>query len=132
MTGETFPALMAAGSVWSNKDDPKPVIQIGKPGDRGSVEWSDMLVQTQGETPGAILIQYNLDTERGSGIWDVHTRIGGSKGTGLQVADCPVGSVNKKCMAAHTNVHITKTGQGAYFENNWFWVRPLSLHHHTS
>jgi hypothetical protein len=25
-------------------------------------------------------------------------------------------------MAAHTNVHITKSASGAYFENNWFWV----------
>lgn len=129
MTGETFPALMASGSVWSNKDEPKPVIQVGKPGDRGSIEWSDMLVQTQGATPGAILIEYNLDTERGSGLWDVHTRIGGSKGTGLQVAECPVGSVNDECMAAHTNVHITKSSKGAYFENNWFWVRSPPSHH---
>ena len=50
-----------------------PVIQIGKPGERGSIEWSDMIVATQGATPGAVVIQYNLDTTRGSGLWDVHT-----------------------------------------------------------
>jgi glucan 1,3-beta-glucosidase len=122
MVGETFSAFMASGSTWSNKDNPVAVIQIGRPGDSGSIEWSDMIVQTQGATPGAKLIEYNLNTARGSGIWDVHTRIGGSKGTGLQVAQCPAGSVNSNCMAAHTNVHITKSGNGAYFENNWFWV----------
>ncbi|KAF2828532.1 exo-beta 1,3 glucanase-like protein [Ophiobolus disseminans] len=127
MVGETFPAIMASGGTWGNKDDPKPVIQIGKAGDSGSIEWSDMLVQTQGATPGAIVIEYNLNTQRGSGLWDVHTRIGGSKGTELQVAQCPTGSVNERCMAAHTNVHVTKSGQGAYFENNWFWTADHDL-----
>jgi glucan 1,3-beta-glucosidase len=127
MVGETFSAIMASGSTWSNKDNPVPVVQIGKSGESGSIEWSDMLVQTQGATPGAIIIQYNLNSQRGSGIWDVHSRIGGSKGTQLQVADCPVGSVLDKCMAAHTNVHITKSATGAYFENNWFWVRSVSI-----
>jgi glucan 1,3-beta-glucosidase len=131
MVGETFPSIMASGSVWSNKDSPVAVMQIGRPGDSGRIEWSDMLVTTQGATPGAILIEYNLNTERGSGVWDVHTRIGGAKGTNLQVANCPIYTVKPECMAAHTNVHITKSGTGAYFENNWFWVRkfppPLPL-----
>jgi glucan 1,3-beta-glucosidase len=127
MVGETFSAIMASGNTWSNKDNPVPVVQIGRPGDSGSIEWSDMIVQTQGATPGAKVIEYNLNTARGSGIWDVHTRIGGAKGTQLQVADCPVGSVLPKCMAAHTNVHITKSAQGAYFENNWFWTADHDL-----
>jgi glucan 1,3-beta-glucosidase len=122
MVGESFSAIMASGSTWSNMNNPVPVMQIGRPGDSGNIEWSDMLVQTQGPTPGAKLIEYNLNTQRGSGIWDVHTRIGGSKGTQLQVANCPVFSVKPECMAAHTNVHITKSASGAYFENNWFWV----------
>ena len=122
MVGETFSIIMGSGSTWSNKDNPLPIIQIGKPGERGRIEWSDMIVQTQGATPGAIVIQYNLDTERGSGIWDVHTRIGGAKGTQQQVAQCPIYTTKPECMAAHTNVHVTKSAKGAYFENNWFWV----------
>ncbi|KAH5082276.1 hypothetical protein HBI82_010620 [Parastagonospora nodorum] len=132
MVGETFSAIMAAGSIFGNKDSPVPVIQIGKPGESGSIEWSDMLVQTQGATPGAKLIEYNLNTARGSGIWDVHTRIGGSKGTALQIAECPKYSVNQNCMAAHTNVHITKSSSGAYFENNWFWTADHDLDDRTS
>lgn len=123
MVGETFSAIMASGSTWADQNNPKPVIRIGKSeGESGSIEWSDMLVQTQGGTPGAIVIEYNLDSTRGSGLWDVHTRIGGSKGTLHQVEQCPVGSVYSQCYAAHTNVHITKKAKGAYFENNWFWV----------
>jgi glucan 1,3-beta-glucosidase len=85
-----------------------------------------MIVQTQGPTPGAKLIEYNLNTAVGSGVWDVHTRIGGAKGTLQQVAECPKFSKNPQCYAAHTNVHITKYARGAYFENNWFWVSILT------
>ncbi|KAF2263780.1 exo-beta 1,3 glucanase-like protein [Lojkania enalia] len=127
MVGEMFSTIMATGSTWKDKTNPVPVIQIGKPGENGSVEWSDMLITTQGPTPGAKIIEYNLDTKLGSGLWDVHTRIGGTKGSGLQVADCPIYSVKESCMAAHTNVHITKTGRGAYFENNWFWTADHDL-----
>ncbi|KAF2712482.1 glycoside hydrolase family 55 protein [Pleomassaria siparia CBS 279.74] len=122
IVGEGYPVIMASGSTWSSNTNPVPVIQVGKAGESGSFEWSDMIVATQGPTPGAVLIEYNLATSKGSGVWDVHTRIGGAKGTNLQVADCPVHTVNQKCMAAYMNVHITKTGTGAYFENNWFWT----------
>lgn len=127
MVGETFPSIMGSGSTWSNKDNPLPIIQIGKPGESGLIEWSDMIVQTQGATPGAKVIEYNLNTQRGSGLWDIHTRIGGAKGTQLQVAQCPKYSNNAQCMAAHTNVHVTKSASGAYFENNWFWTADHDL-----
>ncbi|KAH7380737.1 exo-beta 1,3 glucanase-like protein [Pyrenochaeta sp. MPI-SDFR-AT-0127] len=127
MVGETFSTIMGSGSTWANKDNPVPIIQIGKPGESGRIEWSDMIVQTQGATPGAKVIEYNLNTQRGSGLWDVHTRIGGAKGTGLQVAECPITSNKAECMAAHTNVHVTKTATGAYFENNWFWTADHDL-----
>lgn len=120
--GETYSVIMASGSKWSSNTNPAPVVQIGRPGESGSIEWSDMIVATQGPTPGAKLIEYNLASTRGSGLWDVHTRIGGAKGTNLQVAQCPVHTVKSECMAAYINVHVTKTGTGAYFENNWFWV----------
>ncbi|KAF3048908.1 exo-1,3-beta-glucanase [Didymella keratinophila] len=125
--GETFSTIMGSGSAFADQNNPRPVIRIGQSGQSGSIEWSDMLVQTQGGTPGAKLIEYNLRTARGSGIWDVHTRIGGAKGTNQQVAQCPVGSVNPGCFAAHTNVHITSSASGAYFENNWFWTADHDL-----
>jgi glucan 1,3-beta-glucosidase len=125
MVGESFSAIMGSGNFWSDQSNPRPVVQIGRPGESGSVEWSDMIVQTQGPTPGAKLIEYNLNSARGSGVWDVHTRIGGSKGTLQQVAQCPKFSKNPQCYAAHTNVHVTKSANGAYFENNWFWVSVL-------
>jgi glucan 1,3-beta-glucosidase len=129
MVGEVFAAIMGSGSVFGDQANPVPIVQIGKSGESGSIEWSDMIVQTQGATPGAIVIQYNLNSALGSGLWDVHTRIGGAKGTNLQVAQCPavLGQVNPSCFSAHTNVHVTKGANGAYFENNWFWTADHDL-----
>lgn len=122
IAGEAYPVIMASGSTWSSNTRPVPVLQIGKAGESGHIELSDFIVATSGPTPGAVLIEYNLNTDRGSGLWDVHTRVGGAKGTALQVAQCPLGSKNDACMAAYMNVHITKTGSNCYMENNWFWV----------
>ncbi|KAF1959823.1 pectin lyase-like protein [Byssothecium circinans] len=127
IVGEAYPVIMASGGPWSSNTNPVPVVQIGTAGQSGHVEMSDLFIATQGATPGAVLIEYNLATDRGSGLWDVHTRIGGAKGTNLQVAQCPLGSRNNACMAAHTNVRITKSGTGAYLENNWFWTADHDL-----
>ena len=89
------------------------------------------IVGTQGPTAGAILIEYNL---RGagtpSGIWDVHTRIGGFAGSNLQLAQCPTtptvptppAPVNANCIAAFMSMHITQSASNLYMENNWFWT----------
>ena len=128
LVGETFSVIMASGNTWADINQPAvPVVQIGKSGESGSIEFSDMIVSTQGPTPRAKLIEYNLNTNRGSGLWDVHTRIGGAKGTNLQVPNCPKLSMKPECMAAHTNVHITKSASNAYFENNWFWTADHDL-----
>ncbi|OCK96142.1 glycoside hydrolase family 55 protein [Cenococcum geophilum 1.58] len=128
IVGETYSVIMASGGPWSNKASPVPVIQVGKSGDSGSVEWSDMVVSTQGSCPGAVLIQWNLAAASGSGMWDVHTRIGGFKGSNLQVAQCPTGAaVSSSCMAAYMSIHITSTGTGAYIENCWFWTADHDL-----
>lgn len=49
-----------------------------------------MIVSTQSAQAGATLIEWNL-ASRGtpSGMWDVHTRIGGFSGSNLQVVQCP-------------------------------------------
>lgn len=131
--------IMAAGSKFSHIDRPHPVVQVGKPGDKGYLEFSDVFVSTQGATAGAVLIEYNLATYTGgtckltsqstppSGMWDVHTRIGGFAGSELQVAEClktpeKANSVNPMCIAAYISCHITKSARGLYMENNWFWV----------
>ncbi|KAK1758033.1 pectate lyase superfamily protein-domain-containing protein [Echria macrotheca] len=138
VVGEALAAvIMGAGPKYADMENPYPVVMIGKPGEEGCIEMSDVIVSTQGATAGAVLIQYNLHTpsdETGpasgdgpSGLWDVHVRIGGFAGSQLQTAECPItpnaaGYINKNCIAAHTSMHITQHAGNLYMENNWLWV----------
>ena len=78
IVGESYPVILSSGRFFANMNKPQPVVRIGIPGDKGSVEWSDMIVSTQGSQAGAILIEINIESPPGSptGLWDVHTRIG--------------------------------------------------------
>ncbi|KAK8065952.1 glucan 1-3-beta-glucosidase [Apiospora hydei] len=128
IVGEGYPVLMAAGGYWSNMANPQPVVKIGATsGQAGVVELSDFVVGTQGSQPGAILFEYNLaSTGTPSGMWDVHTRIGGFTGSQLQVAQClknPGSSaVVQQCVAAYMSMHATQQSSGLYMENTWQWV----------
>ena len=128
LVGEAYPVIMSSGSFFNNINSPQVVVQVGNAGDTGTVEWSDMIVSTQGAQAGAILIKWNLASTPSSpsGMWDVHTRIGGFKGSNLSVANCPSApgstTVNNNCIAAYMSMHIAKTASSLYMENNWLWV----------
>ncbi|KAL8825799.1 MAG: hypothetical protein Q9191_004190 [Dirinaria sp. TL-2023a] len=90
IVGESYPIIMSSGPYFANMNAPKAVVRIGDAGEKGCVEWSDMIVSTQGHQAGAILIEWNLSAaSTPSGMWDVHTRIGGFKGSHLQFEQCP-------------------------------------------
>lgn len=60
-------------------------------------------------------------------MWDSHFRVGGAKGTDLQLDNCPAGSkVNTDCIAAAMLFHMTPTSSG-YFENVWMWTADHDL-----
>ncbi len=123
IVGEAYAVIMSSGSFFNNMNSPQPVVQVGTPGSTGQVEWSDMIVSTQGTQAGAILIEWNLASPSGapSGMWDVHARVGGFAGSDLQVAQCPVtaGStaINTNCIAAYMTMHVTPSASGLYMEN---------------
>jgi glucan 1,3-beta-glucosidase len=127
IVGETYPVIMSSGSYFADINNPKPVVQIGtSSGQSGYVELSDFIVSTQGAQAGATLIEYNLATSgTPSGMWDVHTRVGGFQGSNLQVAQCvktPSNSaVNPNCIGAYMSMHITPGATNLYMENNWLW-----------
>jgi hypothetical protein len=72
MTGQVWSQLVASGPYFSNMADPKPMIQVGKPGDVGTVEMSDLLFTSIGELPGLIMVEWNIQADHpGSvGMWD--------------------------------------------------------------
>ena len=127
IVGESYSVIMSSGTYFSNINSPQAVVQVGNAGDTGVVEWSDMIVSTQGAQAGAILIKWNLASTAASpsGMWDVHARIGGFAGSNLQKAQCPTTpstAINANCMAAYMTMHISKTAAALYMENVWLWV----------
>lgn len=127
IVGESYPVLMASGSYFTNINTPQVMLRIGTAGQAGSVELSDFVAAGQGATAGAILFEYNLVSPAGtpSGMWDVHTRIGGFTGSQLQVAQCPKtpgsATVNTNCIGAYMSLHATASSSGLYMENCWLW-----------
>ncbi|KAJ2993621.1 hypothetical protein NUW58_g1786 [Xylaria curta] len=128
IVGEAYPVIMSRGAFFNTINTPQPVVRIGNPGQSGIVEWSDMMVSTQGAQAGAIMIQWNLASPSGtpSGMWDVHTRIGGTKGSNLSYADCPATPsstvINNNCRSGNIAMHITPSANNLYLENVWLWT----------
>ncbi|KAF2878306.1 exo-beta-1,3-glucanase-like protein [Massariosphaeria phaeospora] len=128
--------ILSNGSFFNDMNNPQPVVQVALGGERGSVEWSDMFVSTKGQQAGAVLIEWNLGTYEGtSGMWDVHTRIGGFAGSDLQTEQCEKtpdivitpSNLVQKCIAAYISVHVTKWATGLYMENVWLWTADHDL-----
>ncbi|KAL1962380.1 hypothetical protein VTN77DRAFT_9719 [Rasamsonia byssochlamydoides] len=133
ITGEIWPLLMASGSAFADENNPIPMLQIGQPGDVGSVEISDLILETKGPAPGAILMEWNVaEASQGSvGMWDVHFRVGGSAGTELQSNTCAkdptsTAAPNPNCIGAFMMFHVTKSAS-VYVENSWFWAADHEL-----
>lgn len=131
ITGEIWPLIMITGSFFSDQSNPQPGFLIGKPGDIGNVEISDLMFETKGPAPGAIMMQWNVqEASQGSvGMWDTHFRVGGSAGTDLQIEQCGA-TLSKEfkpeCAGSFLMMHITQTASG-YFENTWYWVADHDL-----
>lgn len=125
VVGQSWSQIMGLGVKFSDKNNPRPIIQVGIEGDVGDVEIQDLLFTAKGATAGAIVLQWNLhEASPGSAaMWDTHIRIGGAIGSELQAGNCPklTGNIQKSCVAASMLVHITSKAS-AYFENTWFWV----------
>ncbi|KAI0410472.1 pectate lyase superfamily protein-domain-containing protein [Xylaria grammica] len=130
IAGSGWSQIMATGSYFQDEKSPQVVVQVGKEGDVGVIEISDMLFTVQGPTAGAILMEWNVHegSQGSAAMWDSHFRVGGAMGSDLQLADCPIGasSVNEKCKAASMLLHLTTSSSG-YFENVWAWVADHDL-----
>lgn len=133
ITGEVWPMIMAHGSKFQDETNPIPAVQVGQKGESGSVELSDLIITTKGAAPGAILMEWNVaaSSQGSAGMWDVHIRIGGAAGTGLQSDTCPKTPAKSttpkaECIAAFLLLHITEKAS-AYIENSWMWTADHEL-----
>lgn len=132
IVGESYSVILSYGTFFDNIYSPQPVVRLGLQGESGSIEMSDMILSTQGQQRGAVLLEYNLNSPSSSpsGLWDVHARVGGFAGSNLQLAECPTtpnitvtaANLDQNCIAAFLTMHITKSSSGLYLENNWLWT----------
>ena len=143
IAGSIWPLILADGASFNDSSNPKPVFRIGvlrsaSNGRQDTFEMSDMIFETNGPAPGAIMIEWNMDSPRGgSGMWDSHVRIGGSAGTNLE-GSSKFGGCRKNPNTTHINTHCegvflmfyaTESAAGVYLENTWFWVADHDLDH---
>jgi hypothetical protein len=123
LQGSSWSQIQGAGFYFGDMQAPKVMVQVGNKGDVGSLEIVEMLFSVKGATAGAILMEWNVAAaENGAaGMWDSHFRIGGAKGSDLDLAHCPKFSQNAECIAASLMFRITPQASG-YFENVWAWL----------
>lgn len=90
LIGEIWPYFMITGPNFQDPTDPRVAFRVGQRGDIGTTELVELMFQTIGPTPGAILVEWNLECTGPAtcGMWDTHWRIGGSNGTQLQNYNC--------------------------------------------
>lgn len=133
--GEVWSMFMIDGSssTFSDMSNPQVAFRVGNPGDTGTVEMSDLVFETRGSAPGAIIMEWNLaGTEpTATGMWDVHWRIGGSAGTLLQSDTCTRNEkvshgANPNCIGAFLLLHLTSTSS-LIMSHNWLWVSDHEL-----
>ncbi|RFU74993.1 glycoside hydrolase family 55 [Trichoderma arundinaceum] len=133
IVGEVWPLIMVGGSKFKDQNNPQPVWQVGQPGDVGNVEIQDIMFETLGPQPGAIIVQWNVagSSQGSAGLWDVHWRIGGTAGTQLQSDRCVKTpnvntTPNPSCFGAFLLLHVTSSSS-IYMENTWLWVSDHEL-----
>lgn len=119
IVGEVWSTISASGPAFNSSSAPRSMLQVGRPGDVGVVEFTDMLFTVADVLPGAILVEVNM---RGANQGDVsfhntHYRIGGAADSRTETACQTTGS---PCPAAFLLTHLTETSS-AYIENAWLW-----------
>ncbi|KAI0341762.1 exo-beta-1,3-glucanase [Trametopsis cervina] len=127
MVGEGWSVILGGGPAFANVTKPTVMVQVGAPGSSGIMEITDIIFSTRGPAPGAIVVEWNINSpiQGGAGMWDSYIRLGGSAGTNLQT-DAPDGQDLLTAGAAYLAMHITPKANG-YFEGTWLWLADHNL-----
>ncbi|KAK3304991.1 pectin lyase fold/virulence factor [Chaetomium strumarium] len=121
--GSSWSQIQGARYYSGDMQNPKVMVRDGNRGDVGTMEIVEMLFSVRGGTAGAVLMEWNTAAvdQGAAAMWDSHFRVGGGKGTDLDLVRCPKFSANDDCIAASLMFHLTAHASG-YFENVWAWV----------
>ncbi|CCU98466.1 Exo-B-1,3-glucanase (GH55-family)-like protein [Malassezia sympodialis ATCC 42132] len=129
LVGEAQPVFFGAGAAFQDASHPRPVVQVGVPGDVGDVTLCDLILSTRGPAPGAIVLEWNIHerTQGSVAMFDVHIRLGGFAGSELELAQCPRDAPCEALPhACFLSMHITPKASG-YFQNVWVWTADHEL-----
>ncbi|KAJ5773645.1 hypothetical protein N7457_008541 [Penicillium paradoxum] len=126
IVGEAWSVISGYGAKFKDSDNPRPIMQLGNPGDVGVIEIQDIRVAVGEILPGAKLIEVNAaGNEPGDvGLWNTMAMVGGTADT--SVATGCTSQDPKDCMAAFMVMHLTETSS-AYIENFWGWTADHNL-----
>ncbi len=132
IVGEVWSNIIAVdGGSFSSPDNPRPLIRVGGEdvGTVGLAQIVDINLGAKDPLPGCILLQWNMKYSNeqdpsATGIWDVHTRVGGGAQTNLKAKEC--GRTQPEiqifdCGGVHTLMHVTRHAS-LYMEGSWLWV----------
>ncbi|GAB0132610.1 hypothetical protein EsDP_00001040 [Epichloe bromicola] len=130
IVGQVWPMIIGVGAKFQDEQQPRPVVRVGKPGESGVVEISDMLFTAYAGSVGAVVVEWNVheSTQGSAAMWNSPIRVGGTVKSGLQARDCPknTGRVNRHCIGAALLLHLTRSSS-AYLENIWAWTADHDL-----
>ncbi|KAF3017223.1 hypothetical protein E8E15_000672 [Penicillium rubens] len=121
MVGEAWSVISGYGDNFKDPNNPRPVVQLGNPGDVGVIEIQEMRFSVGEPLPGAKIIEINAagDKPGDVGLWNTMGMVGGTADTSISSA-C-TSQDPKDCMAAFMVMHLTKSSS-AYIENFWGWT----------
>ncbi|KAK4194158.1 pectin lyase fold/virulence factor, partial [Triangularia verruculosa] len=121
IVGQAWSTIVGFGSYFKDSNNPKPVVQVGKPGEVGTAQISDMRITVGDVLPGAILLQFHMKgaSPGAVAIWNSLVTIGGTRGAKPLTDACR--SPTAQCKAAFLGIHFAP-GSSVYLENVWNWV----------
>jgi len=121
VVGEAWATFTGNGNYFKDSSNPKPVVQVGNPGDVGTSQLQDLRFTVSDVLPGAIILQFNAagSSPGQVGIWNSLVTVGGTKGASALTNAC--GNAGSECKGAFTGIHFTSSSS-AYLENVWNWV----------
>ncbi|KAL2015322.1 hypothetical protein VTK56DRAFT_5804 [Thermocarpiscus australiensis] len=121
IVGEAWATITGSGDFFKDASNPKPVVQVGAPGDVGVAQISDMRFTVSDVLPGAIILQFNMAGNQPGdvAIWNSLVTVGGTRGADALTNTCR--DPANECKGAFLGMHFAKTSS-VYMENVWNWV----------
>ncbi|KAK4235025.1 glycoside hydrolase [Achaetomium macrosporum] len=121
IVGEAWATITGAGSYFADASNPKPVVQIGRPGDVGVAQIQDMRFTISEVLPGAIITQFHMAGRQPGDValWNSLITVGGTRGADKLTNACR--DPSNQCKAAFMGMHFAPTSS-VYVENVWNWV----------